>query len=124
VVSKPTVLDVEKPSGQYLGFIYDESLTRRGLNLNSGHFRGSTILPLFVWRIVFACLMVAGLNLNPGHFRGSAILPLFIWRIKFSCLVVAGGRCDMTGSDEDHGRSRRPDADDQRWSSTNWILGG
>jgi hypothetical protein len=48
----------EKPSGQYLGFICDESLTRRGLNSNLGHFRGYAILPLFVWRIVFTCLMV------------------------------------------------------------------
>jgi hypothetical protein len=41
-----------------LGFISDESLTRQGLNLNLGHFHGSAILPLFIWRIVFACLMV------------------------------------------------------------------
>jgi hypothetical protein len=50
--------EIEKPSGQYLGFICDESLTHRGLNLNLGHFCGSAILPLFIWRIVFACLVV------------------------------------------------------------------
>jgi hypothetical protein len=27
----------------------------------------------------------------------------------------AGGRCGMACSDEDHGRSRRPGAEDQRW---------
>jgi hypothetical protein len=43
-----------------------------------------------------------------------------------SCLLVslcAGGRCGMTVSDEDRDRSRRPDADDQRWShrsDTRW----
>jgi hypothetical protein len=36
----------------------------------------------------------------------------------------AGYRCDMVGSDEDRGRSRRPGAKDQRWSSTGWLLGG
>jgi hypothetical protein len=39
-------------------FDYDESLTCRGLNLNPRYFRGSTLLPLFMWRIVFVCLMV------------------------------------------------------------------
>jgi hypothetical protein len=37
-----------------------------------------------------------------------------------SCLLVswcAGSRCDMAGSDEDHGRSRRPGAEDRGWSS-------
>jgi hypothetical protein len=29
-----------------------------------------------------------GLNSNPGHFRGSTLLPLFMWRITFACLVV------------------------------------
>jgi hypothetical protein len=28
----------------------------------------------------------------------------------------------MTGSDEDHGRSRRPGAEDQRWSSIGRVL--
>jgi hypothetical protein len=29
----------------------------------------------------------------------------------------------MVGNDEDHGRSRRPDAEDRGWSSTGRILG-
>jgi hypothetical protein len=33
-------------------------------------------------------------------------------------------RYDMTGSDEDRSRSRRPDANDRGWSSTSQILGG
>jgi hypothetical protein len=30
----------------------------------------------------------------------------------------------MVGSDEDHGRSRRPDAEDRRWSRIGRVLGG
>jgi hypothetical protein len=43
-----------------------------------------------------------------------------------SCLLVswcAGGRCGMTCSDENRGRSRRPGAEDQGWShrsGTRW----
>jgi hypothetical protein len=36
----------------------------------------------------------------------------------------AGGRCGMSCSDEDCGRSRRPGAEDQRWShklDTRWL---
>jgi hypothetical protein len=46
-----------------------------------------------------------------------------------SCLVVswcAGGRCGMTCSDDDRGRSRRPGAEDQGWlhrSGTQWQDG-
>jgi hypothetical protein len=35
-----------------------------------------------------------------------------------------GNRCDMAGSDEDLGRSRRPDVEDWGWSSTSRVLGG
>jgi hypothetical protein len=50
--------EIEKPSAQLLGLICDELLTCQDLNSNLGHFRGSTLLPLFVWRIVFACIVV------------------------------------------------------------------
>jgi hypothetical protein len=43
-----------------------------------------------------------------------------------SCLLVswcAVGMCSMVGSDEDHGRSRRPGAEDQGWLQCQ-ILGG
>jgi hypothetical protein len=43
-----------------------------------------------------------------------------------SRLVVSwcvGDRCDMTGSDEDLGRSSRPCEDDRGWSSTDQVLG-
>jgi hypothetical protein len=38
--------------------------------------------------------------------------------------LCAGGRCGMTDSNEDHGRSRRLSAEDRWWSSTDRILGG
>jgi hypothetical protein len=56
---------------------------------------------------------------------------LFCFSITFvsfgeSCLLVswcAGGRCGMTCSDENRGRSRRPGAEDRGWShrsGTRW----
>jgi hypothetical protein len=33
-----------------------------------------------------------------------------------------GGKCDMTSSDEDHGRSMRPGAEDRGWSSIGQVL--
>jgi hypothetical protein len=41
-------------------------------------------------------------------------------------LWCAGGRCGMTCSDEDRGRSRRPGAEDRGWSHMSGIrwLGG
>jgi hypothetical protein len=74
--------------------ICDESLTCRDLNSNMGHFGSFTF-------ILASC--------------------------EESCLLVswcAGSRCDMPGSDEDHGWSRRPGVQDQGWSSTGQILGG
>jgi hypothetical protein len=44
-----------------------------------------------------------------------------------SCLLVswcAGGRCGMSCSDEDYGRSRRPGTEDRGWSDTYRVLGG
>jgi hypothetical protein len=57
------------------------------------------------------------LNLNPGYF--SCFTP--ICSCGESCFIVSccvSDRCDMTGSDDDHNRSRRSDAEDLRWSST------
>jgi hypothetical protein len=34
------------------------------------------------------------------------------------------GRYGMAGSDEDHYRSRRPGAEDRRWSGIGRVLGG
>jgi hypothetical protein len=50
--------EIEKPSGQCLGLICDESLTCHGLNLNPAYFAGSTTFILFMWRIAFVCLTV------------------------------------------------------------------
>jgi hypothetical protein len=43
------------------------------------------------------------------------------------CLLVwccASDRCGMAGNDEDHGRTRKPNAKDQGWSSIGRILSG
>jgi hypothetical protein len=86
--------DVEKSSGQYLGLICDESLTCRGLNSNLRHFDSFTF-------ILILC--------------GESRL-LVSW--------CAGSGCDMADSDEYCGRSRRPGAEDQGWSSTGQVLDG
>jgi hypothetical protein len=54
------------------------------------------------------------------------VLPLSILCGESYLLVswCAGDRCGMTDSDEDHGRSRRPDVEDRGWSSTGRVLGG
>jgi hypothetical protein len=55
------------------------------------------------------------------------VLPPLSYSCGESCLLVswcAGDRCDMVSSDEDHGRSRRPSAEDRGWSSTGRVLGG
>jgi hypothetical protein len=38
--------------------------------------------------------------------------------------LCTGSRCDMAGSHEDRGRSRRPGAENQGWSSIGRVLGG
>jgi hypothetical protein len=76
-------VEAEKPTGQYLGLICDESLRCRDLNSNLGHFGSFTFI--FVL------------------FRESCSLASW----------CTGGRCGMACSDEDHGRSRRPSAKDR-----------
>jgi hypothetical protein len=49
---------------------------------------------------------------------------MFVWRIVFACLVMCGRQVRHAGRDKDLGRSRRPGAEDQRWSSTGRVLGG
>jgi hypothetical protein len=62
--------------------------------------------------------------LNLGHF--SSFIIIFVLFGK-SCLLVswcAGDRCNMTGSDEDHGKSRRLGTEDRGWSGIGRVLGG
>jgi hypothetical protein len=75
--------DIEKPSGQYLGLICDEPLTCRGLKSNPRHFGG-------FYLYLVSC--------------GESHMP-FSWCVR--------DRCDMVGSDEDHGRSRKHGAEDR-----------
>jgi hypothetical protein len=44
-------------------------------------------------------------------------------RVGLSCGVQVT-KCDMAGSDEDYGRSRRPGADHWGWLRICWVLGG
>jgi hypothetical protein len=65
-----------------------------------------------------------GLNSNLGSFGGFTVIFVSCGE---SCLLVswcASDRCDMVGSDENHGRSRRPGAEDRGWSSVGRVLGG
>jgi hypothetical protein len=55
------------------------------------------------------------------------VLPLLSILCGESCLLVswcAGNRCNMVGNDKNRGRSRRPGAENRRWSSTSRVLGG
>jgi hypothetical protein len=86
--------EIEKPSGQCLGLICNESLTCQGLNSNPGYFG---LFYLYLCPCGESCLLVS-------------------W--------CAGARCSMVGSDEDRGRCRRPDTEDRGWlhmSSTRWL---
>jgi hypothetical protein len=75
------------------------------------------------WFVFDESLTWRGLNSNPGHF---GCFTFILVSFGESCLHVswcAGGRCSMAGSDEDHGRSRRPGAEDWGWShrsGTRW----
>jgi hypothetical protein len=85
--------EIEKLSGQLLGFDCDESLTWRGLNSNPRCF------------VCFTFIFIS---------HGESCLLV-------SCCV--GGRCGMTGSDEDRGRSRSPGVEVRGWShmlGTRW----
>jgi hypothetical protein len=85
---------VEKSSGQILGLFVMSHLTWRGLNSKPEHFS------CFIFFLV--------------SFGESRLL--ISWCV--------GGRCDMTGSDEDCGRIRKPSAKDRGWShrtSTRWT---
>jgi hypothetical protein len=76
----------------------------------------STLLKFLIAPDCDESLTCRGLNLISGHF--SCFTFIFVSCAE-SCLLVswcAGGRCGMGGSDEDHGRSSRPRAEDQAWS--------
>jgi hypothetical protein len=65
------------------------------------------------------------------EFKSGIVLFCFFTFVSFgeSRLLAswcAGGRCGMTCSDEDRGRSRRPGAKDRGWShgsGTRWLSG-
>jgi hypothetical protein len=64
------------------------------------------------------------LNTNPSHFGGFTFIFVSFGESCFLVSLCVGGRCGMAGSDEDHGRSRRPGAEDRGWSGTCRVLVG
>jgi hypothetical protein len=51
------------------------------------------------------------------------LLSILVGELFFLFSWYAGDRCGMAGSDENHGRSRRPSAEDRKWShrsGTRW----
>jgi hypothetical protein len=67
--------------------------------------------------------------LSRFQFKSGTFLWFYLYFVSFGelCLLVLwciGGKCSMTGGDEDRGRSRRPGAEDRRWShmlGTLWL---
>jgi hypothetical protein len=54
------------------------------------------------------------LNSNLGHFVGSTFIFVSCGDSRLLVLWCVGDSCSMVCSDEDHGRSRRPDTEDRR----------
>jgi hypothetical protein len=88
-----------------LCFFVVNGLIKGEIEKPSGHYLGL---------ICDESLTCHGLNSNPGYF--SSFTFIFV-------LWCAGDRCDMAVSYEDHGRSRRPGAEDRGWSGIGWVLG-
>jgi hypothetical protein len=64
------------------------------------------------------------LNSNPRRFRYFTFILVLFGELRLLISWCIGGRWDMVDSDEDHGRSRRPGAEDQgwlHWSITRWL---
>jgi hypothetical protein len=94
------------------------------VGVHCGLFFHSILSLFFPWFNCDESLTWRDLNSNAGRFVLFFFYLCFVRRIAFACLVVC--RCGMACSDEDHGRSRRPGAEDQGWShrsSTRWSDG-
>jgi hypothetical protein len=59
-----------------------------------------------------------------GKFRWIYPLSYLYGETHLHVSWCAGDRCNMAGSDEDHGRSRRPGVEDRGRSSTGQVLSG
>jgi hypothetical protein len=62
------------------------------------------------------------LNLNPGHFGSFTFILVSCGESRLLVSWYVGSRCDIAGSVEDCGRSKRPDAEDRGWSNTCQVL--
>jgi hypothetical protein len=77
------------------------------------------------------CAFVLSMYSSRGRLRNQVVGTLVVLPLSIlcgeSCLLVlwcASDRCGMVGIDEDRGKSRRPSAEDQGWSSTGRVLDG
>jgi hypothetical protein len=61
--------------------------------------------------------------LNPEYFDCFTFIFILCGESHLLVSWCVGCRCDKAGTYEDHGRSRRPDADDRRWSNTGRVFG-
>jgi hypothetical protein len=64
-----------------------------------------------------------GLNLNPRHLCSFTFISVSFGESRLLVSWCVGGKCGMTGSNKDRGMSRRPGAEDRRWShrsGTRW----
>jgi hypothetical protein len=64
------------------------------------------------------------LNLNLGHFDSFTFIFVSFRESHLLLSWCAGGRCGIVGSDENRGRSKRPNAEDRGWShrsGTRWL---
>jgi hypothetical protein len=55
------------------------------------------------------------------HFGSFSFIFVSFGELRLLVSWCAGGKCGMTGSDNDRGRSRRPGAEDRGWSHRSGI---
>jgi hypothetical protein len=63
------------------------------------------------------------LNLNSGGFGGSTLHSILCGESRLLISWCADDMCDITDSDEDHDRSKKPGVEDHEWShrsGTRW----
>jgi hypothetical protein len=67
-------------------------------------------------------LTFRGLNSNPEHFDTFTFILVSCGESRLLVSWCACSRCDIAGSDENHGMSRRPGAEDQAIGSLGNIV--
>jgi hypothetical protein len=78
---------------------------------------------LVPWFDCDGLLTCRGLNSNLGYFNCFTFIFVSFGESRLLVSWCASGRCGMSGSDEDRGKSRTPSAEDRGWShrlGTRW----